>query len=50
MHENYNADTGEGCDSKNSDAFYHGGALLGVLALLDEGGSGAGPVKKKAAE
>ncbi|NLG28039.1 MAG: hypothetical protein GX557_09015, partial [Chloroflexi bacterium] len=37
IHENYNADSGEGCDSKNSDAFYHWGALLGLMALIDAG-------------
>ncbi|MFW5983062.1 MAG: MGH1-like glycoside hydrolase domain-containing protein, partial [bacterium] len=28
VHENYNGTTGEGCDVKNSDKFYHWGALL----------------------
>lgn len=37
IHENYNADTGEGCDSQNSDAFYHWGALLGLIALIEAG-------------
>jgi putative isomerase len=37
VHENYNADTGEGCDKKNSDAFYHWGGLLGLIALIDSG-------------
>jgi len=37
IHENYNADSGEGCDSKNSDAFYHWGALFGLMALIDAG-------------
>ncbi|MGC9350334.1 MAG: MGH1-like glycoside hydrolase domain-containing protein, partial [Anaerolineae bacterium] len=29
VHENYNAETGEGCDVRNSDRFYHWGGLLG---------------------
>jgi putative isomerase len=37
VHENYNADTGEGCDKENSDAFYHWGALLGAIALIEAG-------------
>ncbi|MBO2517399.1 MAG: hypothetical protein CW338_09035, partial [Clostridiales bacterium] len=37
VHENYNAITGEGCDSGNSDKFYHWGALLCVIALADAG-------------
>jgi hypothetical protein len=35
VHENYCADTGEGCNKSNSDAFYHWGGLLGLLALMD---------------
>lgn len=35
VHENYNADTGEGCDSNNSDKFYHWGGLLALIALLE---------------
>ena len=38
IHENYDADTGEGCDVYNSDVFYHFGALLaylGVQELID---------------
>jgi putative isomerase len=31
LHENYNAITGEGDDVTNSDAFYHWGALLGLI-------------------
>lgn len=38
IHENYNADTGEGCDSRNSDRFYHWGALLSLIALMDSNG------------
>lgn len=37
IHENYNADTGEGCDVKNSDKFYHWGALLGIIGMLEDG-------------
>lgn len=37
IHENYNAMTGEGCDSSNSDRFYHWGALLCVIAMADAG-------------
>ncbi len=35
VHENYNSDTGEGCDVQNSDKFYHWGGLLSYIALLD---------------
>ncbi len=35
IHENYNAITGEGCDVLSSDKFYHWGALLSVIALMD---------------
>lgn len=37
VHENYSSVTGEGCDSGNSDKFYHWGALLCVIALADAG-------------
>lgn len=37
VHENYNGDTGEGCDVGNSDAFYHWGGLLGMIALIEAG-------------
>jgi glycogen debranching enzyme len=37
VHENYNADTGEGCDKPNSDRFYHWGALLGIIAFIENG-------------
>ena len=37
VHENYNSITGEGCDSHNSDKFYHWGALLCAIALADAG-------------
>lgn len=36
IHENYNGDTGSGCDVVNSDKFYHWGALLGVIYLLEK--------------
>jgi len=36
IHENYSAVTGEGCDSRNSDKFYHWGALLACVALRDD--------------
>ena len=37
VHENYSSITGEGCDSGNSDKFYHWGALLCVIAMADAG-------------
>jgi hypothetical protein len=37
VHENFNADTGEGCDVRNSDKFYHWGGLLSYIALMDKG-------------
>ena len=37
VHENFNGDTGEGCDVKSSDKFYHWGGLLSYIALMDEG-------------
>ena len=37
VHENYSAVTGEGCDSRNSDKFYHWGALLCIIALAESG-------------
>jgi glycogen debranching enzyme len=42
VHENYNPDTGEGCDRPNSDRFYHWGGLLGLIAFI-EAGVMAGP-------
>jgi len=33
VHENYNADTGEGCDVGSSDPNYHWGALLALPSL-----------------
>ena len=35
IYENWNAKTGEGGDRSNCDTFYHWGALLGFIALLD---------------
>jgi hypothetical protein len=37
VHENYNANTGEGCDIHSSDKFYHWGGLLGLVALMEAG-------------
>jgi putative isomerase len=37
VHENYDGDTGEGCNKHNSDAFYHWGGLLGMIALIEAG-------------
>lgn len=37
VHENYNPDTGEGCDRPNSDRFYHWGGLLGLIAFIEAG-------------
>jgi hypothetical protein len=42
IHENFNGDTGEGCDVPNSDKFYHWGALLALVSLI-EAGFAAGP-------
>lgn len=36
VYENYNADTGLGNDSGMSDAFYHWGALLGFIDLVEK--------------
>ena len=35
VHENYCGNTGQGCNSAHSDAFYHWGGLLGLIALLE---------------
>ena len=35
--ENYNADNGRGDDAGWSDAFYHWGALLGLIELIEKG-------------
>ncbi|MDR2477341.1 MAG: hypothetical protein LBD18_06120 [Treponema sp.] len=37
VHENYNADSGEGCDVPNSDKFLTWGGLLALIALTDAG-------------
>jgi len=37
IYENWNAITGDGGDRSNCDAFYHWGALLSYIALLDSG-------------
>ena len=37
VYENYNANTGAGNDVRSSDAYYHWGALLGVIELLEHG-------------
>jgi len=37
IYENYNAITGAGNDVGSSDAYYHWGALLGVIGLLEQG-------------
>ncbi|HEY5211416.1 MAG TPA: trehalase family glycosidase [Acidobacteriaceae bacterium] len=36
LHENYNAITGDGDDVTNSDAFYHWGALLGLIGWTED--------------
>jgi neutral trehalase len=37
VHENFNGDTGVGCDVQNSDKFYHWGGLLSYIALIENG-------------
>ncbi|HEY5466767.1 MAG TPA: trehalase family glycosidase [Clostridia bacterium] len=37
IHENYNGDTGEGCDVTSSDSFYHWGGLLALIPLMEAG-------------
>ena len=37
VHENYNGDNGMGCGVRNSDKFYHWGALLSLIALMEAG-------------
>ncbi len=37
IHENYNAETGDGDDVENSDKFYHWGSLLGFISLIENG-------------
>ena len=41
VHENYNAITGTGDDVRNSDRFYHWGALLGYIEYLDSDRAGS---------
>jgi len=38
VHENYDAENGEGCHLKNSDRFYHWGGLLSMIALMEKEG------------
>ncbi len=49
IYENYNAETGEGDDVPNSDKFYHWGALLGFISLVEDGylGNPLQPLKEK---
>jgi putative isomerase len=37
IYENYNSITGAGNDVRSSDAYYHWGALLGVISLMEQG-------------
>lgn len=37
IHENYNSMTGEGCSSPHSNPFYHWGALLALIPLMEAG-------------
>jgi len=37
VYENYSAETGQGDDAGMSDKFYHWGALLGCIGIIDEG-------------
>jgi putative isomerase len=37
IYENYNAVTGRGNDVTSSDAFYHWGALLGIISFMERG-------------
>lgn len=36
IHENYCAYSGEGCNKKNSDPFYHWGGLLGLMPFIEK--------------
>ena len=36
VYENWNATTGQGDDVFSSDRFYHWGALMGYITLMDE--------------
>lgn len=35
VHENYDPETGEGCNNERSDKFYHWGGLLAYMSLAD---------------
>lgn len=37
IHENYDGDTGVGCNVENSDKYYHWGALLSYIKLREKG-------------
>ena len=37
IYENYSAETGRGDDAGMSDKFYHWGALLGYIGIIEEG-------------
>jgi putative isomerase len=37
VYENYSAESGRGDDAGMSDKFYHWGALLGLIGIIDEG-------------
>jgi neutral trehalase len=37
IYENYNAESGRGDDAGMSDKFYHWGALLGLIGIMEEG-------------
>ncbi len=41
VHENYNSITGEGCDARSSNRFYHWGGLLGLIPLMEAGHYGS---------
>jgi neutral trehalase len=34
VHENYNSETGDGDDNQSSNAYYHWGALLGMIQMI----------------
>ena len=36
VHENYNSTTGQGGDVKDSNPYYHWGALLGYIGMREE--------------
>lgn len=37
VHENYNADTGAGCDQPDNSPYHTGGGLLGLMTLIEAG-------------